>query len=157
MIAPQKYSKGFTLIEVLIAVGIFFLLTGGAVVSYREFLHRQRVIQSAKNVQEAIRIAQKKARAGEKPSGCVTLNGYRVSGTTSSATITVSAVCTNQTYASTTLTLLGSTRLNSSLSLQIQVISGGVTGGGTIRLNETGYTYAFEVNAGGDISEGTFE
>ena len=153
---PSKQS-GFTLVEMLIVIAVFALMTGGAVVTYRNFAQRQQVLQSAKNIQESMRFAQKKARAGEKPSGCTTLNGYILAGTTSSTTLTLTADCTNQDYQVTTGSLVGAARLASNISTSFHVITGGVTGTNTVRVTLGSYTYRFDVNVGGDISEGSYE
>ncbi|MEO8581864.1 MAG: type II secretion system protein [Patescibacteria group bacterium] len=156
-VTSPSTQRGFTLIEMLIVIAIFALLTGGAVVSYRAFYQRQQVLQSAKNLQEAMRFAQKKARVGEKPAGCQTLNGYIVTGTTSSAIITLTADCTNQDYVVTTATLAGSALLTTNLNKTFRVITGGVVNPGTVSLVYGTYTYTFNVNVGGEITEGAYE
>lgn len=150
-------KNGFTLVEMLIVIGIFILMTGGAVVTYREFSRREQVVQSSKNIQEAMRFAQKKARAGEKPSGCQTLNGYIVSGTTSSTTITLTADCSNQDYAVTTMQLVGAARLSQSLNKTFRVITGGVVNPGSVSVQLDTIVYTFDVNIGGEITEGAYE
>lgn len=155
---PSKQS-GFTLVEMLIVISVFALMTTGAVLSYRSFSQRQQVIQSAKNIQDAMRFAQKKSRVGEKPTGCGTLSGYTVAGTTNSTTITLTAACTNptQNYQVTTSTLVGGARLESAFSTTFGVITGGVTGSNSVSVVLGSYTYTFNVNVGGDISEGAYE
>ncbi len=149
--------QGFSLIELLIVIALFVLLTSGAVLNYRAFNQRQQVLQSAKNVQEALRFAQKKARVGEKPTGCVTLNGYKVSGTTASTQVILTADCTNQDYQVTSLSLVGNARLTVNLDKTFSVITGGVVNPGTIAIRYGAYTYAFDVNVGGEITEGAYQ
>lgn len=158
---PTTYNlqpnSGFTLIEMMIVISIFVIMSTGAVINYRAFNQRQQALQSAKNLQEAFRLAQKKARVGDKPTGCQTLNGYLVTGTTSSTTITITADCTNQDYQVSTAQLIGNARLQSNVSVTFRVISGGVVGSGTIRTVVGSYIYAFDVNKGGEITEGQYE
>lgn len=156
--AFNKKNDGFSLIELLIVISLFAVLTSGAVINYRAFYQRQQVLQSVKNLQDAMRFAQKKARVGEKPAGCQTLNGYAVTGTTGGTTITLVADCTNQDYAvSTSISLVGNARLTANLNKTFRVITGGVVNPGTVRITYGGYTYAFDVNEGGEISEGAYE
>jgi len=156
-VTHRPTTLGFTLIEVLIVIAIFLLLTVGAMVTYRTFSRRQQVFQSAKIVQEALRFAQKKARVGEKPAGCQTLQGYSVRGTTNSATLTLYAECSNQDYSVSTMNLIGGGRLRQNITVVFQVISGGVTGTGDIDVGDGQYTYEFTVSRGGEITEGDFE
>lgn len=157
IISRQRTARhGFTVIELLIVVLIMALLAGAGFFSIRAFSRRQQVVQSAKNVQEILRFAQKKARVGEKPTGCVTLNGYLVQGTTASSLITVSARCTNQNYVVTTVNLTDPTRLSQNLNMTFLVLQGGVQNPGDITLTNGAYSYRFSVQVGGDISEGRF-
>ena len=158
------WIAGFTLIEMLIVITIMAVLSTGSVVSYRVFSQRQQVLQSAKNIQEAMRFAQKKARVGEKPAGCLAANqrlsGYQVTGAVNSATITVSAICVspNATIQVTTYQLVGNVQLSAALSVTFVSITGGVLPAGTttVRVGLGGYAYSFTVNQGGNISEGAY-
>jgi prepilin-type N-terminal cleavage/methylation domain-containing protein len=150
-------QAGFTLVELMIVIVLFVMLTSGAVLSYRSFYQRQQVLQSAKNVQEAMRFAQKKSRVGEKPPGCQTLNGYIVRGNSSSPTITLTADCTNADYTVTTVSLVGNARLVSNLNTTFLVITGGVINPDMVSVAYGSYMYTFEVNEGGEITDGDFE
>lgn len=150
---------GFTLIEMLIVAVIFVLISSGAFLNYRKFIRRQQVLQSAKNLQEALRVAQKKARVGEKPTGCVTLNGYKVTVATNTRTIRIYAACSNQDYQVTTAELFGNARMTAPLVITFKVITGGVEGAGPISVGYWGSydIYTFNVNVGGEITEGAYE
>lgn len=156
MLHQRSRRAGFTLVEILIVLSIFILLVTGALVTYRTFSRRQQVLQSALNVQEALRFAQKKARVGEKPPGCQTLQGYSVRGTTSSQILSLYAECSNQDYLVSTLRLVGTAQLSQNITVVFQVISGGVSGTGNIDLNNASFSYRFTVNRGGEISPGDF-
>lgn len=141
----------------LITITILFLLTTGSIVSYRVFSQRQQIVQSVQNVQEAMRFAQKKARVGEKPTGCTTLQGYRVSGTSGGQSVTIRAICSNQNYDVTTYDLVGDATLSNNINVTFIVITGGASGTGTFRVSLGSYSYSFAVNQGGDISGGAFD
>lgn len=150
-------NSGFSLVELLIVLALFVMLSTGAVATYRAFYQRQQVLQSAKALQDSMRLAQKKARVGEKPPGCVTLNGYMVSATTNSTSVTLTADCSDADYVVTTATLVGNARLVSNLNMTFRVITGGVLNPGTVQLRYNTYTYAFDVNIGGEITEGQYQ
>jgi prepilin-type N-terminal cleavage/methylation domain-containing protein len=80
----RRSQKGFSLIEILIVVVLFGLLVGISVANYRRLNERKRVENAAKQVEQALRDAQKRASAGVKPVAAVcdgtnTLDFYRVS------------------------------------------------------------------------------
>lgn len=72
-------KRGFTLIEVLVAVGIMMVLTVGGVLNMKAFNDRQQVAAAAGKLESGLKQARANALAGEKTSGCVgVLDGWRV-------------------------------------------------------------------------------
>lgn len=69
---------GFTLVELLVAVSILGIIFGIGISQYIRFNRRQLVEQTALTLKNNLRLAQNKAIAGEKPSDCLTLEGYKV-------------------------------------------------------------------------------
>ena len=59
--------KGYTLIELLVALSIIGLLFGFGYVSFRDFSRRQSLTGTAKNLQGDLRLAQQQALSGQKP------------------------------------------------------------------------------------------
>ena len=57
---------GFTLIEVLVSVGILVVLTAMGVASYNNFNEKRVVRNAADKIRSNLRLAQRKALAGEK-------------------------------------------------------------------------------------------
>jgi len=72
--------RGYTLIELIVTMGIILVVIGLIVVNYNNFNDNQRVRQAASDVKSNLRYAQTKALSAEKPGvGCTRLIGYEVS------------------------------------------------------------------------------
>lgn len=90
----KTYKRGFTLIEIILAISISSILLWQGLVRYNEFNRRQQVEQAAQDFVSVLRNAQNRAITGDKPaSGCSKLEGFQVSPTLSSNTYYVAAVC----------------------------------------------------------------
>lgn len=63
-----KFKKGYTLIEILVALSIVGLLFSFGFVSFRDFSRRQALSGTAKGIQGDLRLAQQQALSGKKPS-----------------------------------------------------------------------------------------
>lgn len=153
--------NGFTLIELLISLGILSLLLTGVLGNYRTFNTKQELQQSAKNLQEDLRFAQKKARVGEKPAGCNSpnrLEGYVVAGDATGRTYQISARCTNGDFQVVATGLEGDTyfALSADLEIVYKVLAGGVENPETILMKNGTFCYEFDVLHGGEISEGDY-
>ncbi len=90
--------KGYTLIEILVAITIIGLVFGFGFVSFREFSRRQALSGTARNLVGNLRLAQGEALSGKKPDDIKcnppnTLSGYHFR-VTSSTSYTFEAVCT---------------------------------------------------------------
>lgn len=75
-----RLKKGFTLVELLVALGIIAVVFGLSFVAYREFSRRQQLAEAANVFKSNLFLAQQRALSGER-SICATgevLNGYRV-------------------------------------------------------------------------------
>ena len=92
-------SKGFTLIELIVVIGIMSILTWQGLVNYGDFIKKQVVQEEGKDFVSILRKAQSDANTGYKPSTTCgasdSLVGYRVVGAVLTNTYTVSAVCSN--------------------------------------------------------------
>jgi prepilin-type N-terminal cleavage/methylation domain-containing protein len=76
-----QIQRGYTLIEILVALTIIGLLFSVGYANFRSFSQRQVVLDAAKNLQGDLRLAQQMALSGQKPDdpNCNspnTLNGY---------------------------------------------------------------------------------
>ena len=81
-----RSSKGFTLLEIMVALTLAMLLTGGVIAGYTQFTNNQKIKQTANTLKNNLRFVQSKARIGEKPPvvTCASLLGYRVTFTATS-------------------------------------------------------------------------
>jgi len=74
--------RGFTLIELMVVIGVTLLLVGGGLAAYNQFNNRQLVKRAGGAVTDLLRLAQTKALTGDKPSigacSSETLWGYQV-------------------------------------------------------------------------------
>lgn len=84
--------RGFTLIELIVAVTLILLLSGLLIAGYTGFHDTQLVRQAASTVISNLQSVRTQATSGVKPVGCDTLVGYTVSFPTAS-TYTASALC----------------------------------------------------------------
>ncbi|MBI3385731.1 hypothetical protein HY031_01455 [Candidatus Gottesmanbacteria bacterium] len=74
--------SGFTLIELIVSIGILLLLIGGLLAGYNNYNQGQEVKQSALTLKANLRLAQTWALSALKPtSGCTQLTGYTVTFT----------------------------------------------------------------------------
>ena len=152
-------SLGFSLIELLVVVGILILVVGGGIASFISFNEKQQVVNGAKELQEYLRTAQTLIRVGQKPDGCGTLNAYRVVSSDSGTTkeIKVIAVCSSDDIDRNSFFLPEGTTLSSDISITFLGLHGGVSGATTIEVvGGNDRTYTFEVTQGGEITQGGF-
>jgi len=152
-ISNLKSQKGFTLIELLVAVGIMGLLVGGGVAAYVQFDLTQQLTQAGESMEVFLRLAQKRAAAGEKPSsGCGTLNGYEVRVTNGGVDALMNPICDGETLPSAdTMTLGGDLLFGNDASFLFKVLSGGVSNPGDIDINSWAGTHRVSVTGGGAI------
>lgn len=84
---------GYSIIELIIVVGVTILIASFGIARYNDFNERQAVQQAADTLVSDLRFVQAKALAGEKPrvGTCTTLLGYRV--TFDQKNYTMQAIC----------------------------------------------------------------
>ena len=77
----QDYVRdklGFTLIEIVVVVGILSLLMGGALASFANFRDKNTSLSEALIVADRIRKVQARASAVELPNGCIGSINFQV-------------------------------------------------------------------------------
>jgi len=90
-LSNQSASKGFTLIEMIIAVTIMMLLLAGTIAGYSSYNDKQKLKQTGLTLKSNLRMARTNAMSGKKPVTCLTgdsLMGYTMSFTDSTYTVT---------------------------------------------------------------------
>jgi prepilin-type N-terminal cleavage/methylation domain-containing protein len=149
----SAHQRGFTLIEMLVSITVMILLVGGGIASYITFNDRQTLATSGRKLETLLRAAQKKARVGDKPAACNTLNSYEVAVAAQSNVITLSAICANGPHEPRTETLNPQITATQTRQIRFQVLHGGVTNAGTISLTNGVDTYEIAVSQGGEITD----
>jgi prepilin-type N-terminal cleavage/methylation domain-containing protein len=153
--------RGFTLIEVVVSIGIILVVVGTVIANYNGFNNTQTLKQAALTLKNDLRFAQNKALSGEKPtSNCTTLSGYRV--TFSGANYSIQAFCTPEGLAGaeSTISLPNGISFTSAPTFVLyRVISQGtsLTAETPVTLSGSGRTYTLSLSPGGDVSEVGFD
>lgn len=151
-------STGFTLIELMVSVGIIMVTLGGMIANYNGYNNRQTLKQTALTLKNNLRFAQAKALSGEKPtSNCTELIGWTISFT--SGTYTLQAQCTPQGSQGALVSVVLPTGVVFSpvpSTITFRVLSRGTGLASVAPLSLVGFdqTYNLEVSPGGDISDG---
>ncbi|PWU22888.1 hypothetical protein C5B42_04870 [Candidatus Cerribacteria bacterium 'Amazon FNV 2010 28 9'] len=146
---------GYTLIELVVVIGIIALLVGGSVAGYSTLNNRQLVLTSGKEVESVMRTAQQRAISGEKPSGCTNLLGYNVTAANGSSAYTLNAICSgNTTIKMQSDQLRSGVTFGTAINVLFIGQVGGVSGTtGTISVKSSSHTFTFTLSSSGDISE----
>lgn len=153
-LATSLYD-GFTLIELIVAVAIMMLLLGTGLISYLQFNDRQSLITVGEDMIGIVRMAQMRARAGDRPAGCDRLEAYYLRAPLQSSSITLLADCENDEVIHSTYELKSGVVTAQSLDMGFRVLHGGVINPGTIALQSPqGLQYEFVVTEGGEVQVG---
>jgi len=152
---------GFTLIELIVSIGVLLLLTGGLLASYNNYNQRQQLRQTAITLKANLRLAQSKAMGALKPaSGCTQLAGYSVSFTLT--TYSIQAQCTEGLVGTRTDVTLpeGVSFTAVPPTFVFGVVTGGLVNTDsavTFRLSSFGTNYRLVLSPTGDITDVGFE
>lgn len=156
------HEKGFTLIEIIIAVGITVLLASSAVSGFSTFNQNQQVKQAALTLKTNLRLAQSKALSAQKPNvdevACTRVLSYWVNFVSSpNQGYTVYAKCTEGDISVATITLPPTVWF---LTVPSPITFATVTGrtgiASEITLLGTNSGYTLSLSESGQISEDGF-
>jgi len=149
-------QSGFTMIELLITVGIMILVFGGGVAAYLNLDRRQSLINVCNEIESLSRSAQKKARVGDRPTGCDKLNAYRISRTaTGPDEISLQAVCDSGNVTLSTYDVPTVFEVTEITTMDFKVLHGGLMGDSgsvSVESSNPNYRCEFTVNNGGSMS-----
>jgi prepilin-type N-terminal cleavage/methylation domain-containing protein len=164
----KQALNGFSLIELLVSVAIGLLLISLGIAGYVNFNERQKVINSARELETVFQAAQVKAQSGDL-GGCTQLDEYKVEFTTTvdPIVVTLTPVCgdatlgTAKTYQLSTGTTLTFSPAISTIHFPVLRQGVSFTPPATqVDFNFTSsavtQTYTFTLAQGGDISDGTW-
>ncbi len=152
--------KGFTLIELIVTVGVVLLIAGGVVANYNNYTDNQRLKQAALTLKSDLRFVQTKAFSAEKPGlGCSELVGYVISFT--STTYSIQSQCTEGLVGSiSTINLpTGISFFPIPSAMTFRVLTHGIANDSSVIITLTGRTksYRLQIDPKGDISDLGFQ
>lgn len=133
-------TLGFTLVELLVVIGIIGIVFAGGFSSFRDFDRRQRLSQANATLRRDLELARTKASASEKPDGCTTtLVGWRVSLSTASYDLIADCDVADITFKTVNFPA-GITKTAGSLSVTFAVLARGTTSSSddTVTLTQAG-------------------
>ena len=150
--------KGFTLIELMVAVSVGLVVTGMIIVNYNSYNTTQQLKQAALTLKNNIRFIETKAASGVKPSGsCTSLTGWNM--TFSANGYTYGANCNGVAAGTTTTVTFPSgvtlTSLPSQNPIVFYVLSRGtnLNASATITLSGASKNYEVVIGKNGDVSD----
>jgi Tfp pilus assembly protein PilE len=109
---PKKYSSGYTILEIIVAVFILVILFSAVSAGYRQYILKRNLDSVKSQIISDIKLAQEYAIAGKKPPDCDVLNGYIFSTFITGNRYTLTADCTNDQIVKTVETSKLATGIN---------------------------------------------
>ncbi len=154
--------KGFTLIELMVAVSVGLVVTGMVIVNYNSYNTIQALKQAALTLKNDIRFVETKASTGVKPSGiCSTLVGWNMTFTANGYTYTANCDGTPSTDVTTVSYPAGVTMTTfpTPATVTFFVLSKGTSlaSDATLTLLSGSKTYILYLGKNGDVSDRGFQ
>ena len=154
-------KKGYTFIEILVALTIVGLIFGIGYVNFRDFARRQALTGMARSVMGDLRLAQGQALSGKKPSAAVCnspnkLNGYNFR-VNSASSYQIEAACSGGNIVTKSVTLPADISIStpSPNPILFKILGEGtnLSANATITLTQAGTsnTRVVTVTSGGEI------
>ncbi len=162
-------QRGFTMLEMLVAVGVGLLLVGLGIAGYLGFNDRQKILSGAREIESIFQTGANRAQTGDL-GGCTQLAAYRLTFTTTVDPVTadLASVCSDGTVAITkSYTLPAGVEVSFVPGLtyvEFPVLQGGfrfnpsaASVGVTLTNFAVTQSYVFSVSQGGDMNEGVWQ
>ena len=162
-------QDGFTMVEMLVTVGVGLLLVGLGIAGYLGFNDRQKILSAAREIETIFQTGANKARSGDL-GGCTQLEAYRLTFVTATDPVTanLASVCADTTVTVTkTYTLPAGVAVSFAPNIaqvDFPILQGGFrfspsTQDVDVTLTNAAVTssYVFSVSQGGDINEGIWQ
>jgi len=154
-------EKGYTLLEILVALTIVGIIFSIGYVGFRSFSQRQEMQSVARNIRGDLRLAQGQALAGKKPPGVncdspATLDGFNFS-VDSATTYSINAVCSGGLIETKSVSMPSGITITPGAvnPIVFKIIGNGtnITGQVVINITQTGTTNtaSITVTEGGEI------
>lgn len=146
-------SRGFSLIEMIVVLGILSVLIGASLVALIPFGEKRNVLDDSKSLAAEIRQVVNKATAVEVPEGCTSLSSYLLEFGTGDGgrSITVTAECGLGTTSKIIKVLRSSDFNGSPASMRFKVPEG-TTSEQRVEVCGSGYLYYLEIGVSGVVS-----
>ncbi len=148
-------ARGYTLVEVLVAISLTVIISSFGLAYYSTFNRRQIMEQAAKKIVSDIRLAQNLALAQQKPSGCACTNlkSYTFKFKVSSSGYTITPDCLPACLNAVKDVNLEGIILSGTTSVKFVVLTQGVEriGGNTITVKKDSYSRTILIGDGGDL------
>lgn len=117
---------GFSLIELIVVVGIVAFVSSFGFLLYQDYTRHQTVIQAAEKARTTLLRIRQKALSGEIPTGCIGLFlGYQFSCSSGSGNYTIKAVCSSSTPTTDSVDLPGGVTFSACQTFQFNVLNAG--------------------------------
>ena len=146
-------NKGFSLLEMVVVLGILSVLIGASLVALIPFGEKRNVLDNSRNLAAEIRQVINKATAVEVPDGCTGLSSYLIEFGVGSneRSIRVTANCSVGSDETVIDVLTDSDFNNSPASMTVKVPEGTTTEQ-RIELCGSGHLYYLDVGISGVVS-----
>lgn len=146
-------AKGFTLLEIVVVVGILGVLVGAGVGAMVPFKERREILSDARNMASLIKQTQVKASAVEIPTSCNSVVEYEL--TYSDSSVTLSAISPDLVTCHSIAGVLVFQSGAEFVTAGEVVFSTpfGSTSSSTVSICKNGIQYDLEVGENGSVSE----
>lgn len=145
-------SRGFTLIEISVVISVLAILSTLGIASFVSFSHKQELSSTVYELSTTINLAKSRAFSQVKPAQCANLplDGYKIVITPPNS-YQMDAVCGGYSFNIKSVTMPKNITSTTYASFFFPVITGGVTGAGTVALTGYGQTKTVTVDSLGNI------